>query len=254
MSARLGDFTAQAEAYSRARPGYPRELIPILLDLIEIEKRDPVVDLGAGTGIFTRLLAESGLSVTAIEPNSAMLAKAPSLEGVTYRQGRFEETGLETASQGWVVAAQAFHWALPEKALPEIRRVLSDCGALTVLWNNRDVERSEVLAWTRELIEERVPGFDESYRTRDWNAVLESTGDFQVACELSIAHVITMTSDRYLDLWRSHHLLNSAAGPASMRELLVEISLRLEGRETVDIPYICRSWTALATKRSSASS
>lgn len=48
-----GDFSPQAEAYARARPGYPRQIVERLLDLAGIEPGDPVVDVGAGTGIFT---------------------------------------------------------------------------------------------------------------------------------------------------------------------------------------------------------
>ncbi len=44
--------------------------------------------------------------------------------------------------QQWAVAAQAFHWADPPRALPEIRRILQPNRYVTVLWNNRDVLRA----------------------------------------------------------------------------------------------------------------
>jgi hypothetical protein len=70
-----------------------------------------------------------------------------------------------------------------------------------------------------------------------------------VPFELSVHHVVTMEPERYLDLWRSHNLLNSAAGPEKMAELLSAIAERLDG-QPVDVPYVCRSWTAARLDRS----
>jgi SAM-dependent methyltransferase len=205
---------------------------------------DPVVDLGAGTGLFTALLAARGLAVVAVEPVAAMRARAPELPGVSWREGSFESTGLEPASQRWGVAAQAFHWADPPRALPEAHRILRPGGALTVLWNDRDVARSELLARTRALIEELVPGFDEGYRARDWSAVLVSTGHFAPPRRHEARHVVAMTAARYLDLWRSHHLLSEAAGAAGVARLLERVAALLPPEGTVEVPYVCRAWTA----------
>ena len=243
---RPGDFSPQAEAYARARPGYPEELADRLMELAGVAAGDPVADVGAGTGLFTALLAERGLLVTAVEPNAGMRSRARPLPGVEWRAGTFEATGLATAGQRWVTAAQAFHWAEPGRALPELHRVLAAGGRLTVLWNNRDVAASEVLQQTRDAVERLVPGFDEGYRARDWAAVLTSTGHFREPVATEVRHMVTMDAGRYLDLWRSHNLLNAAAGPEGMRSLLGEIGRRVAGRGPVEVPYRCRAWTARA--------
>ena len=243
---RAGDFSPQAEAYARARPGYPPEMVDLILDLAEVSEGDAVADLGAGTGLFTRILAGRGLRVSAVEPNDAMRAEAEPVDGVAWHAGSFEETGLETDSQSWIVAAQAFHWADPERALPELHRVLVPGGRFTILWNNRDVASSPVLTWTRELVEEVVPDFDEGYRNRDWWDVLTGSGHFVAPFALEVPHVVTMSAERYLDLWRSHNLLNAAAGPGPMKELLARIADRLGKTQQVDVPYVCRVWTVRA--------
>lgn len=240
-----GDFSAQAEAYARARPGYPERLVDALVAEAGVRAGDPVADLGAGTGLFTALLAARGLAVVAVEPVEAMRRRAPALPGVAWRDGTFESTGLPAASMTWAVVAQAFHWADPPRALPEAHRVLRRGARLTVLWNDRDVERSELLARTRQLVEEMVPGFDEGYRARDWSAVLASTGHFAASSRHEERHVVAMTAERYLDLWRSHHLLGEAAGGDGVARLLERIEPLLPARGAVDVPYVCRAWTAV---------
>ena len=238
-----GDFTPQAEAYARARPGYPERLVDALVVDAGVRPGDPVADLGAGTGLFTALLAARGLAVTAIEPVAAMRQRAPELAGVTWREGTFERTRLPAGSVAWAVAAQAFHWADPPRALPEVHRVLRPGARFTVLWNDRDVERSALLARTRELIEELVPGFDEGYRARDWSGVLVSSGHFAAPRAREERHAVAMSAERYLDLWRSHHLLGKAAGADGLARLLERVAPLLPQAGTVDVPYVCRAWT-----------
>lgn len=240
-----GDFTEQAGAYAVARPSYPEALVDRLCARAGVRAGDAVADVGAGTGLFTRALAARGLDVTAVEPNAAMRAKAPALPGVRWQEGSFEAPALPAASQRWIVAAHAFHWADPARALPALRRALAPGGALTVLWNVRDEEASEVLALTRREIEAMAPGFDEGYRDRDWAAVLASTGEFGDVALDEERHVIPMSAGRYAELWRSHHLLKRAIGEAGLERFLAAIDAHLRGAD-VEVPYVCRAWTARA--------
>jgi SAM-dependent methyltransferase len=250
VTSRLGDFTAQAEAYARSRPGYPADLVERLLKSCGVTRGDAVAEIGAGTGLFTRCLSGRGLRVSALEPNEAMRSRAEALDGVTFGSGTFEDTGLPPGSQRWAVAAQAFHWADPRRSLPEMRRILVPRGHFTVLWNDRRNERSPVLARTQEAIRRFAPEFEEAYRGRDWGKVLVSTGDFEDIAADAAEHVVRMSRERYLGLWRSHNRLSVTAGPERLAALLGDIETYLDHAaiETVDVPYVCRSWTATAVR------
>ena len=240
-----GDFTPQAHAYARARPGYPTQLLDDLIRHVRVSTNDPIADIGAGTGLFTALLAQRNFHVTAIEPGAAMREQAPLMNNVTWREGTFESTGLPDASQRWITAAQAFHWADPARALPELRRVLVPGGSLTVLWNNRENQANPIPAWTRAAITQHVPDFTHAYRDTDWSAVLTSTGDFADVTTHETRHIVTMPRDRYLDLWRSHNRLNTIAGPQRFAAFMQDLTAYLDQQnaDTIDVPYLCKAWT-----------
>ena len=133
-----GRFTDRASDYAAARPSYPAEA----LDAIFAEMGDAaaltVADLGAGTGISSRLLADRGARVLAVEPNAAMREAAAPHAGVTWLAATAEATGLDEASVDVVTVFQAFHWFDHRRALREIVRILRPGGRGAVVYNERD--------------------------------------------------------------------------------------------------------------------
>ena len=69
-----GDFTGLAKDYSQHRPDYCPSVLNALLGLLEKPVTEvDFVDVGAGTGIWTRMVQAMDVrSVTAIEPNDDM--------------------------------------------------------------------------------------------------------------------------------------------------------------------------------------
>lgn len=76
-----GDFTVLANHYSKYRVGYHEDVLSAMLGMISSSPNDlDIVDVGAGTGIWTRMMAARGCRCRAVEPNAAMrqrLAKPP---------------------------------------------------------------------------------------------------------------------------------------------------------------------------------
>ena len=137
-------FGSAAAAYERGRPSYPPEAIDWLLPT----GTRKVLDLGAGTGKLTTRLVERGLDVVAVDPIRDMLeVLRTSLPETRAVLGTAEEIPLEDNSVDAVLVAQAWHWVDPERAVPEVARVLRPGGRLGLVWNTRD----ERLGWVREL-------------------------------------------------------------------------------------------------------
>jgi len=125
-------FGANAEAYERARPGYPDAAVDWLLP----RSATRVADVGAGTGKLTGALLARGVEVVAVEPDAGMLAVLTRLHPKTEAHlGGADALPLTSLSVDAVFAAQAWHWFPHQRAVAEVRRVLRPGGWLGLVWN-----------------------------------------------------------------------------------------------------------------------
>jgi SAM-dependent methyltransferase len=143
-------FDRAAAAYERGRPDYPASAVRHLGRALGIGPHRTVVELGSGTGKFTRALARLGAARVAVEPTGGMRdVFARVVPDVPVLDGTAEAIPLPERFADAVVCAQAFHWFRPRPALREIRRVLRPGGGLGLVWNTRD----ESVRWSRRLSE-----------------------------------------------------------------------------------------------------
>lgn len=150
-------FGCRVAAYVAGRPGYPHALFAWFQERVAPGSR--VADIGAGTGLFTRGLAEAGFLVDAVEPNEAMRAAFPAMKGCTLRKGTAEATGLPAGGYAMVTAAQAAHWFDAAAASLELARILRPGGFIALVWNER-VQESAGAAYQTVVDEfaHKVPG------------------------------------------------------------------------------------------------
>jgi SAM-dependent methyltransferase len=131
-------FSGRANDYAAARPSYPEAALDVLFDGLGEPAEITVADLGAGTGISSRQLAERGAVVLAVEPNQAMREAAEPHPRVEWIAASAEHTGLDEASVDLAAAFQAFHWFDQAKALNEMVRILRPGGRAALVYNERD--------------------------------------------------------------------------------------------------------------------
>ena len=137
-------FDAVARMYDTARPSYPREAV----DWLVADDASVIVDVGAGTGKFTRLLARPGRVVIAVEPSANMRRElCAALPEVEVLDGSAEAMPLPDSSAEAITFAQAWHWVDVRAASEEAARVLRPGGTLGLVWNLRD----ERVPWVRQL-------------------------------------------------------------------------------------------------------
>jgi SAM-dependent methyltransferase len=134
-------FSDRVADYVRYRPDYPRAMLDWLHNEHGVTPEWQVADVGAGTGISSKLFLDAGHTVTAVEPNAAMRGAAIAWLGDTPRfravDGRADATGLADASTDLVTVAQAFHWFDPASTRREFARILRPGRLAAIFWNSR---------------------------------------------------------------------------------------------------------------------
>ena len=167
-------FSKSSAAYDKGRPSYPSQLNDWLTQS-GICAGKTVVDLGAGTGKFTKYLVEAGADVIAVEPVGPMLGKlSEAFPSVDAREGSATQIPMDDESVDAVFCAQAFHWFASTEALAEIRRVLKPNGVLGLVWNVRDETKDWVAELSRIMApyEANTPRFHEG----QWRLVFPADG------------------------------------------------------------------------------
>jgi SAM-dependent methyltransferase len=147
ISERRERFQSGTERYAQFRPHYPASLVQFLtqrIATIPAPQDLPVLDVGSGTGIFTRQLRASlpgAIPVIGVEPSALMRARANADErngSVTYLDGVAERLPVGNASARAVIAATAAHWFDRPAFYLEASRVLAPCGTLAIAEYVRD--------------------------------------------------------------------------------------------------------------------
>lgn len=128
---RAESFGAVAELYDQARPTYPAALI----DFLTAPLPESVLDVGCGTGIAARLLADRGCSVLGVEPDLRMAELARD-KGIEVDVARFETWTPRRRRFELLTCAQAWHWVEPEAALAKAAEVLAPAARIALFWNH----------------------------------------------------------------------------------------------------------------------
>ena len=239
-------FSNESSTYQRGRPEYPADLLGWLDRDLGVRADAEVVDLGAGTGKFTRLLARLGASVTAIEPVDAMRDRlVQAVSDVRALPGSAENIPLDDASVDVVVCAQAFHWFANQATLSEIHRVLRPGGRLGLIWNVRD----ETVDWVAAITGIITPyeGDAPRHYTGRWRQPFEGQHLFTPLQRTMFAHSHVGGFDQVvIDRFMS---VSFIAALPDEKKRAVEARLREQRdvfpelrQETIAFPYQTEAW------------
>ncbi|KAI0362193.1 S-adenosyl-L-methionine-dependent methyltransferase [Trametes cingulata] len=181
--AKEGFGSGTNELYDRARPSYQANALAHIRQAVRSSPPLNVVEIGSGTGIFTRaLLAHPDWSgsikeLVAVEPSEGMrevFTKSVTDPRVSTREGTFDATGVADGWADLVVIAQAFHWCPDyDKAVAEFARILKPEGIVAFIWNLEDRNRAAWVAQLRDRIEKHESGSPQ-FRLGLWRAAFST--------------------------------------------------------------------------------
>jgi len=265
---RSRSFGAIADDYDRLRPSPPA----VAVDWLVPENCEVALDVAAGTGLLSRLLAPRFERVVAVEPDARMgavlRARSP---GVRVVLGTAEAIPAADASADGVFVSSAWHWMDPGRAIPEIARVLRDGGRFGVIWTSRDhqvewlrnLNRHRELSQTRDGDRDREPPAAEpdgqpdaqdGARPRSWRraATLPADGEFGNVETESFGFSRTMTAGDFVDMLATYSGVITASREeraAALTTAQAMLAERFPGASEIDVPMRAWCWRADRTPR-----
>jgi len=249
-----GDFTGLASDYAKFRPGYAPHVATAILGFLGRDSASvDAADVGAGTGIWSRMLAARGLhSVVAVEPNDDMRGQGIDTSrdtDITWRKGSAEATGLLDGSVDLVTMASSFHWADFDKACEEFHRILRPRGIFVALWNPRFIEANPLLVEIEAHITKLKPDIrrvssGRSGLTERLTDLLSAKPHFTDVLYLEGRHSVHQTPAQYLGVLRSVNDLRVQLGPELFRTFLDFVGERTAGLAAIETTYLTRAWAA----------
>jgi len=209
-------FAGLASTYSEFRPRPPLALVELLAQMAQTARPRLVVDLGAGTGLSTRVWADAAEKVGGVEPSDDMRQMAERqthAENVSYRAGLSHRTGLDDGCADIVTCSQSLHWMEPEATFAEAARILRpgrvfaayDCDwpPTTPSWQ-ADAAYSKLMDQVRALRAKH--GLDADVRRwakSDHLARMQACGRFRHTKELLLHSVEMGNAERFVGLLMS---------------------------------------------------
>jgi len=251
MKIKPGDFSLLSADYMKYRPSYSEFIVDLMFGALNKQPSEVVcADIGAGTGIFTKLiLNKKPKELFAVEPNENMLLAGKEFlpNGVKWTAAFAESTGLPSNSIDLITMASSFHWTNSKLALHEFNRVLTPSGIFVALWNPRITELSKIESLIDDILtnEYSVKSRVSSGRsgiTTDLTSILKNSNFFSDVSYIEIINKVYVSPKRYIGAWRSVNDIRSQLGEENFKKFITQVSNIVSNLEHIEVHYMTRAW------------
>ncbi len=233
------NFGQTASDYGRWRAGFPPHFFKRMFAEGWVMPDDRVLDLGTGTGAVARGLALRGCRVTGLDSEQHLLTEAARLDreaatGVTYVQGRAEDTGLPAECFDVVTAGQCWNWFDGARTVSEVARVLRPAGRLVIAHFDWLALRDNVVAATERVVEAHNPdwhlgnssGIYPSWLTEVAEGGFEALETFSFDVDVAYSH----------EAWRGRIRASAGIGASLSAAAVAAFDADLAARLAADWP------------------
>ena len=220
MKIKLGDFNKLADAYKKSRPGYSKDIGIFFRKIFKIKPNS--LDLGSGTGIFTKELSKFSKKVIGIEPSSEMIKNAYKSRNISYKNTSGEKIRLKNKFD-LITAASCFHWLDDKKISKTINFHLKDKGYFFITYNSRDISENNFLKRVENKIirlnkkfKKRVSSGSSKYvksKVYKFSKISKLNGPIN----LQFVHYEFFSKKRYITAWESSNEFRNKIGEKNFK-------------------------------------
>lgn len=208
-------YSPAAEAYNRARPSYPQQVIDQVIEIAKLSSRSNILEIGCGPGTATQSFAALGCPMLCLEPNPDFyrlaLQNCQRYRHVEIENTSFEEWNLQTETFDAVLAASSFHWIPAEVGYLKAAQALKPGGALILLWNKELQPSEEVHEDFSKIYAAHAPGLaryeDKTTQLKildNLGQIALDSGHFETVSPGYVEVAFTYTAEQYLTLLRTY--------------------------------------------------
>jgi SAM-dependent methyltransferase len=235
-------FQTDTGAYERGRPEYPQKVVDFFSVSFPILPNSVVLEIGVGTGKFTKLLLEAGVQIIALEPLENMRNKFTQMfPTIQVIDGVAESIPLPDKSVGSCDRGSGVSLVRRAQSDEEIHRVLKPNGNLGLVWNvqNRSHDWVEKLGQIVDVHEKGIA----QYRTSQWKNAFATFKIFSPLQEVKFQHTHASTPEMIIDRVDSISFIQAlpeAERKKALKEVrnLIESHPDIRSKTTIDFPYI----------------
>ncbi|MGA8224150.1 MAG: class I SAM-dependent methyltransferase [Candidatus Acidiferrales bacterium] len=199
-------FGQAAGAYSVYRPEYSPEIFEHILAAVPPGHRQLALDLGAGTGLATRVLLEHFAEVIAVEPDPLMVEKLREhVPRAAVHAEKAEDFVQQAESVDLVNIATALHWMDVPRVTENVTCWLRAGGIMAVYGSEFPVPPEPVKTIIREEFAEHWEQFrDPRLRRKEFpQSIVRAAPGLEIFEDSMISHVVPMTPREFAGFCRS---------------------------------------------------
>ena len=249
----LGNFNSLAKAYKKSRPGYSTHIISLLKLLLSSKSQKiKCLDLGSGTGLFTKEIAKISYHVTGVELSKEMIKNAYKLKNVKYLNSSANSISLKEKFDIFS-SASCFHWFNNSKIAKLVNTNLKDNGLFLICYNSRKISKNPFL----KKVEKKIYSLNKNFKSRissgQSDFVKKKIIDFTKKSKLKgpiyfeFSHFEKFSKKRYFTVWESSNEFRNKLGNDNYKIFLNWLNLNFP-KKSINAEYVNKCWLLQKTK------
>ena len=243
----LGNFNQLAYSYKTSRPSYSKNIIKFIKSLpYENPKKITSLDLGSGTGIFTKEIAKISHRVVGVELSKEMIANSYKIKNVKYKNKSVDKLKINIKFD-IISAASCFHWFNNEKVKDFIKKNLKKKGYFLICYNSRNISKNSFL----KKVEKKIISLNKKFKSRVSSGqskfVENKVLNFSKISKLSYPfylefnHFEKFSKKRYFTVWESSNEFRNKLGEKNYSIFLKWLEKKFP-KNGINAEYINKCW------------